>query len=285
MRSGGLACGDAVCSRHGAAKRGLKYAAPLSACAIQRVDAVVISQEVDMPARTALVLQGGGALGAYEFGAARALYEEPGFAPELIAGVSIGAVTAALLGRAANGLKLLEPLQSFWDEVKEPGLLFPPLLRAYASFFGNPHFYEPRPDFLNWPNWTYFYSIAPLRLTLADLINFTWLADRDAAPELLVSATDLEDGQIQYFYSREQGLTLDHIIASGSLPPAFPSTMIKDGKKEKFYWDGGLFDNTPLGAVLDRLDRGAGGPPDNLCDQPFSEQGAAATQSAPGVRA
>jgi NTE family protein len=208
-----------------------------------------------MPARTALVLQGGGALGAYEFGAARALYEEPDFAPELIAGVSIGAVTAALLGRPADGLKPLEALRSFWDEVREPGLLFPPLLRPYASFFGNPRFYEPRPDFLNWPNWTYFYSVAPLRRTLADLINFTSLADRDAAPELLVSATDLEDGQIQYFYSREKSLSLEHILASGSLPPAFPSTMIRDGKKEKFYWDGGLFDNTPLGAVLDRLDR------------------------------
>jgi NTE family protein len=91
---------------------------------------------------------------------------------------------------------------------------------------------------------------------LEDLINFTSLADRDAAPDLLFSATDLEDGQIQYFYSREHSLALDHIIASGSLPPAFPSTMIKDGKKERYYWDGGLFDNTPLGAVLDRLDRG-----------------------------
>jgi NTE family protein len=85
-----------------------------------------------MAARTALVLQGGGALGAYELGAAKALYEEPDFAPDLIAGVSIGAVTAALLGRPAEGLTPLEALQSFWDEVKEPGFLFPPLLRQSA---------------------------------------------------------------------------------------------------------------------------------------------------------
>jgi NTE family protein len=116
-----------------------------------------------MAARTALVLQGGGALGAYELGAAKALDEEPDFAPELIAGVSIGAVTAALLGRPAKGLTPLEALESFWDQVKEPGLLFPPLLRSYASFFGNRHFYEPRPDFLNWPNWTYFYTFIALR--------------------------------------------------------------------------------------------------------------------------
>jgi NTE family protein len=69
---------------------------------------------------------------------------------------------------------------------------------------------------------------------------------------LLVSATDLNEGQINYFYSHsdEYNLTLDHIMASGSLPPAFPMTVIGD----KHYWEGGLFDNTPLGAVLDRLD-------------------------------
>lgn len=80
-----------------------------------------------MAARTALVLQGGGALRAYELGAAKALYEEPD----------------------SEGLTPLEALESFWDEVKEPGFLFPPLFRRYGSFFGNPHFYEPRPDFLN----------------------------------------------------------------------------------------------------------------------------------------
>jgi len=69
-------------------------------------------------------------------------------------------------------------------------------------------------------------------------------------PRLLVSATDVEQGQIKYFYSGENGLTLDHILASGSLPPAFSMTTIDS----KSYWDGGLFDNTPLGAVLDRLD-------------------------------
>jgi len=71
-----------------------------------------------------------------------------------------------------------------------------------------------------------------------------------------VSATDLQQGQIKYFDSNGPGynLSLDHIIASGSLPPAFPATLIGD----EYYWDGGLFDNTPLGAVLDRLDDARG---------------------------
>jgi hypothetical protein len=94
--------------------------------------------------QSALVLQGGGALGAYELGAARALYKEKHFSPDLIAGVSIGAITAVILARPARGLKPLEALEAFWEKVSVPGLLFPPALRCYASFFGNANFFVPR---------------------------------------------------------------------------------------------------------------------------------------------
>jgi NTE family protein len=206
------------------------------------------------PARSALVLQGGGALGAYELGAARALYEKADFAPDVIAGVSIGAITAVLLARPAEGLKPLQALEAFWQKVAVPGLAFLPPLRQYASIFGNPNFFVPRFDYFALSTWTNIYDTAPLRHTLAQLVDLEALADRTAVPGLLVSATDVEEGQIKYFYSREQELSLDHIVASGSLPPSFPMTVI-DGKP---YWDGGLFDNTPLGAVLDRLDSAAG---------------------------
>lgn len=83
------------------------------------------------PVRSALVLQGGGALGAFEFGAARALYEK-GLAPDVIAGVSIGAVTAVLLARPVQGLGPLDALGAFWKKVKWD----------YSSFFGNPHFFH-----------------------------------------------------------------------------------------------------------------------------------------------
>src|SRR5262252_9524454 len=205
-------------------------------------------------ARSALVLQGGGALGAYELGAARALYENNHFNPDVIAGVSIGAITAVLLARPARGLKPLEALEAFWERVTVPGLMLPPALRHFASLLGNRNFYVPRLDYFDWPNWTYFYETAPLRDTLKQLVDLDSLPDRTAAPALLVSAADLEDGQIRYFYSREDTLTLDHIVASGSLPPAFPMTLIEN----RSYWDGGLFDNTPLGAVLDKLDNAKG---------------------------
>jgi NTE family protein len=210
------------------------------------------AEEGDMTARTALVLQGGGALGAFEFGAARALYEN-NLMPDVIAGASIGAITAALLARPAKGLKPLEALAAFWKKVTVPGALFPLPLRPYASFLGNPHFFALRLDVFAWPTWTYFYETEPLRGTLGELVDLVGLANRRASPRLLVSATDVEAGEVAYFDSGEQGLSLDHIMASGSLPPAFPDTVI--GKRS--YWDGGLFDNTPLGAVLNRLDASA----------------------------
>jgi len=133
------------------------------------------------PAHSALVLQGGGALGAYELGAARALYADASFAPDVIAGVSIGAV-AVLLARPAGGRKPLEALEAFWKEVTVPGLFFPPALKPYASLLGNPNFFTPRIDYLAWPTWTYFYDTAPLRRALKELIDLDALADRNAVP-------------------------------------------------------------------------------------------------------
>ena len=202
-----------------------------------------------MTARLALVLQGGGALGAFEFGAARALYEN-NVAPDLIAGASIGAITAVLLARPAKGLKPLQALAAFWERVTVPGELFPPPLRPYASFLGNRHFFTLRLDYFSWPTWTYFYETEPLRRTLSELVDLDDLANTEASPRLLVSATDVEEGEIAYFDSRQQRLALDHIVASGSLPPAFPATVID----KHSYWDGGLFNNTPLRPVLQRLD-------------------------------
>jgi NTE family protein len=207
-------------------------------------------------AKSALVLQGGGALGAYELGAARALYENSDFLPDLIAGVSIGAITAVLLARPRKPLKPVEALQAFWERVTIDAPLLSGFVRPYASFFGNPHFFTPRRDYLNFFNWTCFYDIGPLRQTLEELVDLAALASKAANPQLLLSATNLEEGQITYFYSdsRNYSLTLDHVIASCSLPPAFPMAEIS----QKHYWDGGLFDNTPLGAVLDHLDDAPG---------------------------
>jgi NTE family protein len=210
--------------------------------------------DVPYPARTALVLQGGGALGAYELGAARRLYKDRDFSPDIIAGVSIGAITAVLLARPARGTKPVEALEAFWRKITVAAPFLPPPLRPYASAFGNPSFFMPRLDYYAFPTWTNIYDTEPLRQTLSQLVDLEALSNPKASPGLLVSATDVEEGQIKYFYSGDRGLSLDHIVASGSLPPSFPMTVIGD----KSFWDGGLFDNTPLGAVLDRLDGAKG---------------------------
>jgi predicted acylesterase/phospholipase RssA len=203
---------------------------------------------------SALVLQGGGALGAYELGAARRLYRDADFAPDLIAGVSIGAITAVLLARPARGLRPLDALERFWEKVAVTGWFLPPPLRPYASFFGNPHFFMPRRDVFDIANWTSLYDTAPLRQTLAALVDEAALADTAAGQKLLVTATDVAAGQIEVFDSSRRSLSLDHIVASGSLPPSFAMTRIGG----RHYWDGGLFDNTPLGAVLDAVAAGPG---------------------------
>ena len=197
---------------------------------------------------TGLVLQGGGALGAYELGAARRLYRDKHFAPDVIAGVSIGAITAVLLARP-KGRAPLEALEEFWRLVTVNGWWMPPGAADYAALFGNRHFYVPRLDVIDLARWTYIYDTAPLAATLASLVDVDALGDRTATPRLLVSATDITAGAITYFDSADKGLTIDHILASGSLPPSFPATMVGG----KAYWDGGLFDNTPLGAVIDCL--------------------------------
>jgi NTE family protein len=117
-------------------------------------------------------------LGAYELGAARRLYEGGTFAPDAIAGVSIGAITAALLARPAMPVKPLEALEAFWREVTVSGWFLPPPFQQYASIFGNPNFYRPRLDYLEISNWTSFYDTAPLRETLARLVDCEALACR-----------------------------------------------------------------------------------------------------------
>jgi predicted acylesterase/phospholipase RssA len=196
----------------------------------------------------ALVLQGGGALGAYELGVARVLYGERGYAPDLIAGVSIGAISAVLLARPKGG-DPLAALEGFWKRVTVEAPWLPDQLKPYASLWGNPNFFMPRPDVWNLANWTNIYSTEPLLRTLAQFVDEAALADPQAMPRLIMTATDVVAGQIEPFWSGAGGLTLDHVLASGSLPPSFPATTIGD----KHYWDGGLFDNTPLGEVISRM--------------------------------
>ena len=214
---------------------------------------------------TVLVLQGGGALGAYQAG----VYEgmaECGFAPDWITGVSIGAINAALI--AGNPPeRRLERLHEFWDRVSagmpmEAPALFDSwrstlnwLSAATAATFGVPGFFVPRvpPAFLardGTPEALSIYDTSPLKKTLEELVDFA-LVNREQGVRLSVGAVNVHTGNSIYFDSQEQKLGVEHVMASGALPPGFPAVVI-DGEH---YWDGGIVSNSPLWYVLDDAPR------------------------------
>ncbi len=201
-----------------------------------------------------LVLQGGGALGAYEMGALQRLYREPDFQPDVISGVSIGAINAA----AVVGAKTSDPLKTLekiWKrfEVVGPQYL-PEDWRRMLSLFGNPSFFRMRLDLINAPSWTSFYDTSPLRETLTEYIDFDKI--NESPQRLLLTAINIRTGSIEVFTNHPQNgsapITVEHVMASGSLPPGFPMTQIQG----ECYWDGGLFDNTPLAPVIEAMDSG-----------------------------
>jgi len=217
--------------------------------------------------RKFLVLQGGGALGAYQAGAYEALHKA-GIRPEWIAGISIGAINSAIIAGSPEE-KRIENLRAFWDMVSDgPKSLMidaPDLARKwlneysanYNTFAGVQGFYLPR----TLMPWQYFidsnarisyYDTAPLIDTLNRLIDFDLINHR--AVRLSLGAVEVASGNFDYFdnfpsskHRKPTHITAHHVAASGALPPGFPPVQIED----KFYWDGGLVSNTPFQWVLD----------------------------------
>lgn len=208
-----------------------------------------------IPTQTVLVLQGGGAMGAFECGVVKAL-EEEGIFPDIVAGISIGALNGAIV--AGNPRHATQALESFWSELEiaSPPLLTEDAARAITSMqilsFGVPHFFQPRwvpsiASALTPPmNWTSYYDPAPMKELIARYVDFSKL--RSSPVRLLVGAVNVRSGELEVFDSYVEDLTPDHVLASGSLPPGFPWTEI-DGQA---YWDGGVISNSPLDIVVDR---------------------------------
>jgi NTE family protein len=208
-----------------------------------------------------LVLQGGGALGAYQAGVFESLvkaYREPTW----VAGISIGAVNAALIaGNPAPSR--VGRLREFWELVSS-ALVAPPIAQNNAAreglneasasqvmLFGVPGFFKPRfPPAPFQPRGTVgaisYYDTAPLLSTLDRLVDFDRI--NDGAVRLSVGAVNVRTGNFEYFDSTKQRIDARHIMASGALPPGFAPVEI-DGED---YWDGGLVSNTPLQYVLDQ---------------------------------
>lgn len=208
-----------------------------------------------IPTQTALVLQGGGALGAFECGVVKAL-EEAQIFPDVVAGVSIGAFNGAII--ASNPRHAAPALEAFWADlgIATMELPFACSERAAAalqiSMLGTPNFFRPRwmlpvfsPD--QFPlNWTSYYDTEPIKRLLSKYVNFATL--KSSPVRLLLSAVNVCTAELEVFDSYVDDLTPDHILASGSLPPGFPWTVI-DGKA---YWDGGIISNSPIDLLIDR---------------------------------
>jgi NTE family protein len=215
--------------------------------------------------RIALVLQGGGALGAYQAGVYQAL-NEVGLEPDWISGVSIGAINAAIIAGNPRE-KRVARLKEFWELVSAPvpwnpvtssdrgRAFFNETSAAMIAAFGVPGFFTPRlPPAPLWPKGSpqsqSYYDTAPLRGTLERLVDFDRI--NDLQTRLSIGAVGVTSGNFEYFDNvtfKKQGRKIgpEHIMASGALPPGFPSVEI-DGEH---YWDGGIASNTPLDYVLD----------------------------------
>lgn len=211
--------------------------------------------------KVALVLQGGGALGSYQAGVYEALAQSE-YLPDWVAGISIGAINSAIIAGNAPE-KRVERLRDFWESITATTKLWPDALMGpfadvqrqassmSALLYGQPGFFAPRPPY----SWigktkpTSYYDTAPLKATLERLVDF----DRINAKEMrfAVGAVNVVTGTFAYFDNAQTKIRAEHVMASGSLPPGFPSVEI-DGEH---YWDGGLVSNTPLEYVLDYIPR------------------------------
>jgi len=220
--------------------------------------------------RIALLLQGGGALGAYQAGVYQALAEAH-VEPNWVAGISIGAINAAIIAGNPRESRI-DKLRAFWEGVSTQST--DPLVSWFASvaegdftrrvlnelsafrtvMTGARGFFTPRP-LSPWfvqpgaPAATSYYDTSPLRGTLQGLIDFERINSREL--RFSVGAVNIRTGNFVYFDNHHDRIRVEHIMASGALPPGFGAVEI-DGQ---CYWDGGLVSNTPLSWVLNATPR------------------------------
>src|SRR5471032_680689 len=163
-------------------------------------------------AKPVLVLQGGGALGSYQAGAYQALCRQD-FEPEWVAGISIGAINAAIIAGNAPE-KRVERLKEFWGMVS-PAVPWNPVTsddreRSYfnetsaalIATFGVPGFFTPRfPPAPLWPKGSpqsqSYYDTTPLRVTLERLVDFGRI--NACETRLSVGAVGVTTGNFTYF--------------------------------------------------------------------------------------
>ena len=216
--------------------------------------------------KVALVLQGGGALGSYQAGVYEALASSD-YMPDWGAGISIGAINAALIAGDAPEMRV-ERLREFWRTITTPtiwpvgisdlvnGAGFPfdlgkQISAMHALIFGQSHFFAPRKPADWWfgDTPTSYYDTSSLKSTLERLVDFDRINSREI--RFSIGAVNVGTGNFAYFDNAETEIKPEHVLASGALPPGFPSVEING----EHYWGGGLVSNTPLQYVIEYYPR------------------------------
>lgn len=236
---------------------------------------VHVAAQIDLPKyeSIALMLQGGGALGAYQAGVYQGL-DEAGIRPNWLAGISIGALNTAIIAGNAPEHRVARLLE-FWETICQPA--FGPPLPAFVeqTLFNStdavrkaftamqavgalvegqkgffvPRFPPPLPTVSGPPQAASYYDTTPLKATLERLCDFDRINSREM--RVSVGAVNVGTGNFAYFDNTRMTLRAEHFIASGALPPGFPAVEI-DGE---YFWDGGLMSNTPLYEVVQTTPR------------------------------
>ncbi len=206
------------------------------------------------------LLQGGGALGAYQVGVCQRLLDED-WQPDWVIGTSIGAINAAIIAGNEKSARA-DKLQIFWDLISSTSMkeLFTSedvslrkfqnvLSSAQAIGMGQPGFFKPRKinpwfETETTPDKISFYDTSELRTTLESLVDFDRLNHGDV--RVTLSALCLNSGFLEEFDNQDVEITPEHVMASGALPPGFPAIKIGD----RYYWDAGISSNTPLMTLL-----------------------------------
>jgi NTE family protein len=213
--------------------------------------------------RVALLLQGGGALGAYQAGVYEAL-AETGLHPDWVVGISIGAINAAIIAGNAPERRV-DRLREFWETITAPAMGFDAgvvglfgqgeaartlankVSAAMVASAGTPGFFKPR-LFNPWFHppgaieATSYYDTRPLKATLERFVDFERVNANKKDTRLSLGAVNVRSGNLVYFDTGTHVIGPEHVMASGALPPGFPAIEI-EGEQ---YWDGGLVSNTPL---------------------------------------
>lgn len=210
-----------------------------------------IIKKSELPGRVVLVMQGGGAPGSYQAGAYQALHEA-GIEPDWVIGTSIGAINGAIMTGNAVADRVTR-LQEFWRQLDarlpEPWRQLAPLL------IGVPGFYQINPA-LAWGadarvgiEQAAMYLVDPLKKLLPAVLDFDLINTGET--RFTVGLTNVQTGQMRYFDNTQEIIGLEHILGSSALPPSFPAVAI-DGE---YYWDGGVYSNTPIEVVFDESPR------------------------------